>query len=115
VAIDLAALALTLVWLQRRLARGRLIVPLVLAASAVLVALSLRGSAPGANTLSVLLARGLKELNRDQTSLWPLSFSQMLNAGALLAAGSALFGGGGELGLVFAACLAARGALDVPI
>ena len=115
VAIDLVALALTLVWLQRRLARGRVLVPILLAVSAVLVVLSLRGSAPGANTLSVLLARGLKELSREQTSLLPLSFSHLLNAGALLAATAALFGGGGELGLVFAACLAARGALDIPI
>ncbi len=115
VAIDLVALALTLVWLQRRLARGRVLVPLLLAVSAVVVVLSLRGSAPGANTLSVLLGRGLKELSREQTSLLPLSFSHLLNAGALLAAGAALFGGGGELGLVFAACLAARGALDIPI
>ncbi len=115
VAIDLVALALTLVWLQRRLARGRVIVPVLLAVSAALVVLSLRGSAPGANTLSVLLGRGLKELSREQTSLLPLSFSHLLNAGALLAAGAALFGGGGELGLVLAACLAARGALDIPI
>ena len=115
VAIDLVALALTLVWLQRRLARGRMLVPILLAVSAVVVVLSLRGSAPGASTLSVLLGRGLKELSRDQTSLLPMSFSHLLNAGALLAAGAALFGGGGELGLVFAACLAARGALDIPI
>lgn len=115
VAVDLVALALTLVWLQRRVARGRVIVPVLLALSAVLVVLSLRGSAPGANTLSVLLGRGLKELSRDQTSLLPLAFSQLLNAGTLLAAAAALFGGGGELGLVFATCLAARGALDIPI
>src|SRR4051812_33486166 len=115
VTIDLVALALTLVWLQRRVARGRVVVPVLLALSAVLVVLSRSSSAPNANLLSVLLGRGLKELSRDQTSLLPLAFSQLLNAATMLAAAAALFGGDGELGLVFAACLAARGALDIPI
>jgi hypothetical protein len=77
--------------------------------------LALRSSAPGSSTLSVLLGRGLEKLGRDQTSLLPTAFSHLLNIGALLAATAALASGGGELGLVLAACLAARGALDIPI
>ena len=113
--LDLLALGLALTWLQRRVPRGRLLVPLVLGAAAVSVALSLRGSAPGASAISVLLGSALKELGRDQVSLLPVSFSYLLSAGSVLAAWAALFGGGGELGLVLAACLAARSSLDVPI
>jgi hypothetical protein len=87
----------------------------MLAVAAVCVVLALRSSAPGSSTLSVLLGRGLEKLGRDQTSLLPTAFSHLLNIGALLAATAALASGGGELGLVLAACLAARGALDVPI
>jgi hypothetical protein len=77
--------------------------------------LSLRGSTPGAGPLSVLLSRGLKELSRGQTSLFAPALSKWTSAGSLLAAGFALFSGAGELGLIFAASLAARGALDIPI
>ena len=115
VGLDLVALALTLVWLRRRTPRGRVLVPVVLAVAAVCVVLALRSSAPGSSTLSVLLGRGLEKLGRDQTSLLPTAFSYLLNLGALLAATAALASGGGELGLVLAACLAARGALDIPI
>lgn len=115
VALDLLALALTLVWLQKRSPRGRVLVPVVLGVASLCVVLSLRGSAPGASTLSVLLARGLDELGRGQTSLLPASFSQLLSISSLLIAAAALLGGAGELGLVLAACLAARGALDIPI
>jgi hypothetical protein len=112
--LDLLALALALTWLQRRMARGRLLVPLTLAVAGVFVVLSLRGSAPGASTVAVLLSSALKELGRDQVSLLPVAFSHLLSAGALLTAWVALFGGG-ELGLVLAACLAARSSLDIPI
>jgi hypothetical protein len=115
VVLDLAALVLTLTWLQRRAPRGRILVPLVLIVSVVCVALAMRGSSPGAGTLSVLLGRGLDKLGREQSSLLPLLLSYLLNTGALLAAAAALFAGGGDLGLVLAACLAARGALDIPI
>jgi hypothetical protein len=115
VGLDLLALALTLVWLQKRSPRGKLLVPLVLASASICVVLALRGSAPGASTISVLLGRGLDELGRGQTSLLPVSFSHLLNVGSLLAAAAALLGGGGELGLVLAGSLAARGALDIPI
>jgi hypothetical protein len=114
-ALDLVALALALTWLQRRVARGRVLVPVVLGVAAVCVVLGLRGSAPGASAISVLLSGAFKELGRDQVSLLPSSFSHLLNAGSLLAAWAALFGGGSELGLVIAACLAARGSLDIPI
>jgi hypothetical protein len=77
--------------------------------------LALRGSTPGAGTVSVLLARGLKELGRGQSSALHPALIQLLSAGSLLAAAFALLGGGGELGLIFAASLAARGALDIPI
>jgi len=113
-ALDLLALALALTWLQRRMARGRLLVPLVLAVAGVCVVLSLRGSAPGASTISVLLSSALKELGRDQVSLLPVAFSHLLSAGSLLTTWVALFGGG-ELGLVLAACLTARSSLDIPI
>lgn len=112
--IDFVALGLTLLWLQRKVARGRIFVPLVIALSLGCVLLALRGSAPGANTLSVLLSRGLKELSRGQTSLVHPALAQLLAIGSLLAAGFALLGPG-ELGLIFAASLAARGALDIPI
>jgi hypothetical protein len=115
VGLDLVALALTLVWLRRRTPRGRVLVPLVLVLAAVCVVLALRGSAPGASTVSVLLGRGLEKLGRDQSSILPLSFSHLLNLSALLTAAAALASGGGELGLVLAASLAARGALDIPI
>jgi hypothetical protein len=115
IVLDLVALSLVLVWLQRRTPRGRVLVPLLLVVSALCAVLALRGSMPSAGTLSVLLGRGLEKLGRDQTSLLPPSFSYLLNAGALLAAAAALFSRGGELGLVLAACLAARGALDIPI
>ncbi|HYQ18003.1 MAG TPA: hypothetical protein VEQ58_19655, partial [Polyangiaceae bacterium] len=86
VALDLLALALTLVWLQKRGTHGRWLVPLVLATAGACVVLSLRAAAPGANTLCVLLGRGLDELGRDQSSLLPVSFSHLLNVGSLLAA-----------------------------
>lgn len=114
VALDLVALALALVWLRRRTKHGRVVVPVILAVSALFVVAALRASAPGASTLSVLLGRGLERLGRDQSSILPLAFSHLLNAGTLLTAIAAL-GFGGELGLVLAACLAARGALDIPI
>lgn len=114
VGLDLLALLLTLVWLRRRAKYGGIAVPLVLALSIGGVALALRGTSPGAGPLPVLLARGLDRLGRDQLSLLPVAFTQLLNAAALLAAAAALIGGG-ELGLVLAACLAARAALDMPI
>jgi len=114
-ALDMLALALALTWLQRRAPRGRVLVPLVLAVASVCVVLSLRGSAPGASAISVLLSGALKELGRDQVSLLPVAFSYLLSVGAVLAAWAALLGGGGELGLVIAACLAARSSLDIPI
>jgi len=112
--VDFAALALTLVWLQRKVARGRVLVPVVAVLALGGVLLALRGSAPGASTLSVLLGRGLKELSRGQTSLLHPALTQLLALGSLLTAAVALWGGG-ELGLIFAASLAARGALDIPI
>jgi hypothetical protein len=112
--LDLLALGLALTWLQRRMARGRWLVPLVLAVAGLCVVLSLRGAAPGASAISVLLSTGLKELGRDQASLLPVALSHLLSAGALLTTWVALFGGG-ELGLVLAACLAARSSLDIPI
>jgi hypothetical protein len=115
VGLDLVALALTLVWLQKRSPRGRRLVPLVLAGASVCVVLALRSSAPGASMISVLLGRGLDELGRGQTSLLPLSFSHLLSVGSLFAAAAALLGGSSELGVVLAASLAARGALDIPI
>jgi len=115
VVIDFAALALTLLWLQRKVPRGRVLVPLLMLLATGCVLLSLRGSSPGANALSVLLSRGLKELGRGQTSLFAPPLINLLSAGSILAAFFALFGSAGELGLVFAASLAARGALDIPI
>jgi hypothetical protein len=115
VVIDFAALGLALLWLQRKVPRGRVLVPLLLLFATGCVLLSLRGSTPGASAVSVLLSRGLKELSRGQTSLFAPALVHLLSAGSLLAAGFALFSGAGELGLIFAASLAARGALDIPI
>ena len=112
--VDLIALALTCVWLQRKSPRGRVLVPVVLALSGLCVILALRASLPGASTLSVLLKGGLEALGREQSSLLPLSLNYMLVAATLLTAVAALFGPA-ELGLVLAASLAARGALDIPI
>jgi hypothetical protein len=112
--IDLIALALTCVWLQRKAPRGRVLVPVVLALSGLCVILALRASLPGASTLSVLLKGGLEALGREQSSLFPLSLNYMLAAASLLTAIAALFGPA-ELGLVLAASLAARSALDIPI
>jgi hypothetical protein len=114
VGLDLVALALALVWLRQRTKHGRIVAPALLAVAALVVVASLRASAPGASTLSVLLGRGLERLSREQSSILPLAFSHLLNAGALLTAAAALVSGG-ELGLVLAACLAARAALDIPI
>lgn len=114
VGIDLVALALALVWVRLRTKHGRIVVPVLLGVAAMIVVSSLRASAPGASTLSVLLGRGLERLSREQSSILPLAFTHLLNAAALLTALAALIGGG-ELGLVLAACLAARGALDIPI
>ncbi len=112
---DLLALSLTFAWLQRRTPRGRVLVPIVLVVSAVCVVLAMRGSAPGASTISVLLDRALEKLARDQSSLFPAAMTHILNVGALLSALVALFGKGGDLGVVLAACLGARAALDIPI
>jgi hypothetical protein len=113
--VDLVALSLSLVWLRRRAARGRMLVPLVLVLSGIAVVFGLRGSLPNAGTISVLLGRGFEKLGRDQSSLFPSSLSHLLGLGSLLTAAAALAAGGGEVGLVLAACLAARSALDIPI
>lgn len=112
---DLLALALTFAWLQRRTPRGRVLVPVVLVVSCICVVLALRGSAPGAGTISVLLDRSLERLARDQSSLFPAALGHTLNVASLLAAFVALFSKGSDLGVVLAACLGARAALDIPI
>jgi len=114
VLIDFAALGLALLWLQRKVPRGRVLVPVLVALALGCVFLSLRGSAVGASQFTVLVSRGIKELARGQTSLLHPSLTYLLCAGSLLTAGFTLFAGG-ELGLIFAAALAARGALDIPI
>jgi hypothetical protein len=112
--IDLVALALACVWLQRKAPRGRILVPVMLVVSGVCVLLALRGFTPGASTTSVLLSRALEALRREQSSFLPLALGYMLSASSLLAALAALLVGG-ELGLIMAVCLAARGALDIPV
>ncbi len=112
--VDLVALALACVWLQRKAPRGRILVPLLLVVSGVCVVLALRGFTPGASSTSVMLSRALEALRREQSSFLPLALGYMLSASSLLAALAALLFGG-ELGLIMAACLAARGALDIPV
>jgi hypothetical protein len=113
--VDVAALALALLWLQRRAKRGRIVVPIVLVASALCAALVLRGSAPSANTFTVLLSRSLEPFSRGPSPLLPIALGHALSIGALLTAAAALAGGAGDIGLVLAAALAARGALDIPV
>jgi len=112
---DVVALVFVLLWLQRRSPRGRLLVPIVLALSALAAFVALRGASPSASTLTVLVSRALDPFSRGPASLFPSALSHGLDAAALLAAGAALLARGGELGTVMAACLAARGALDIPI
>lgn len=112
---DLLALSMTFAWLKRRTPHGRVLVPLVLIVSGVCVVVASRGSAPSASTLSVLLDRSLEKLAREQSSLLPAALGHVLNVAALMAAFVALFGKGGDLGVVLAACLGARAALDIPV
>lgn len=113
--LDVLAIALSLLWLKRRMKHGSLLVSLIFLLAALGVWLSWRGSAPGAGALSALLKAGLKELGRDQVSFLPGSVASSLSALGFTTAAVALFGGTGELGLVVAACLLARASLDIPI
>jgi hypothetical protein len=116
--LDLVALALTCVWLQRRVRHGRVLVPVVLALSGLCVFFALRAELPGASPVSVMLKAGLEALGREQAAgqatLLPTSLGYMLNVAALLIACAALFGRA-DLGWILAASLVARGALDIPI
>jgi hypothetical protein len=120
--IDAGAIALALLWLQRRSPRGRVLVPLVLAGAALCGVIALRASEPSSSQVTALLARmldrgteaGASPFSRGFHSLVPPGLRQALDASALLAAVAALFAGT-EVGIVMAACLAARAALDVPI
>jgi hypothetical protein len=120
--LDAAAIALALLWLQRRSPRGRLLVPLVLAGAAIWGVIALRAAEPSSSQLTALLARaldrgteaGASPFSRGVHSLIPAGLRQALDASALFAAVAALLSGS-EIGIVMAACLAARAALDVPI
>lgn len=120
--LDAAAITLALAWLRRRSPHGRVLVPLVLLAAALCGVLALRASQPSAGSFTSLLARaldrgteaGASPFSRGVHSLVPPGLRQGLDAGALLTALAALFAGG-DVGIVLAACLAARAALDVPI
>lgn len=120
--IDAAAIALALVWLRQRSPQGRVLVPLVLLAAAVCGVLALRASEPNASSFTSLLARaldrgteaGASPFSRGVHSLVPAGLRQGLDASALLTALAALVAGG-DVGIVLAACLASRAALDVPI
>lgn len=112
---DIAALGLALLWLQRRAKLGRIVVPLVLLVSMLGAALVLRGSAPSASTLTVLLSRSLEPFLRGPSPLLPIPLGHALSVGALLTAAAALGSGAGDIGLVLAAALAARGAFDIPV
>lgn len=113
--IDLAALGMALLWLQRRAPRGRVIVPLVLLGSALCAVVVLRGSSPSASTLTVLTSRAFEPFARGPLPLLPAALAHALSAGALLTAVAALIAGAGDIGLVLAASLAARGAFDIPV
>ena len=113
--IDMAALGIALVWLQRRTPRGRVIVPLVLAASVLGAVLVLRGSSPSASTFTVLVSRSLEPFSRGPSPLLPSALGHAVSVGALLTAAAALASGAGDLGLVLAASLAARCAFDIPV
>jgi hypothetical protein len=112
---DMGALALALLWLHRRTPRGRFVVPVVLLASAACAVLMLRGSSLSANTFTVLVSRALEPFSRGPSPLLPSLLVDAVSAGALLTAVAALVSGGGDIGLVLAACLAARGAFDIPM
>jgi hypothetical protein len=113
--LDVAALGLALLWLQRRAKLGRTLVPIVLVASLLGAALVLRGSAPSAGTFTVLLSRSLEPFSRGPSPLLPLALGHAVSIGALLTAAAALIRGAGDVGLVLAAALAARGAFDIPV
>jgi hypothetical protein len=113
--IDIAALGLALLWLQRRVARGRVLVPLVLVASVLCTALVLRGSAPSAGSFTVLVARAFEPFSRGPSPLLPGALGHLVSIGSLFTAVAALASGAGDIGLVFAASLAARGAFDIPV
>ena len=113
--IDIAALGLALLWLQRRVPRGRVIVPLVLVASVLCAAVVLRGSAPSAGSVTVLIARAFEPFSRGPSPLLPGALGHAVSIASLLTAVAALTGGAGDIGLVLAASLAARGAFDIPV
>jgi hypothetical protein len=115
VLVDIAALALTLLWLQRRAKHGRVVVPIVLAVSLLGAIVVLRGAAPSAGSLTVLVSRSLEPFSRGPTPLLPAAFAHALSIGALVAAAAALLGGAGDIGLVLATSLAARAAFDIPV
>lgn len=113
--IDMAALLLALVWLQRRAPRGRVVVPLVIVASIALAALVLRGSSPSAGTFTVFVSRAMEPFARGPLPLLPSALTHALSAASLLTAVAALSAGVGEIGIVLAASLAARAAFDIPV
>jgi hypothetical protein len=115
VLVDIGALALALLWLQRRAKLGRIVVPVVLLASMLGAVIVLRGSAPSAGSVTVLMSRSLEPFSRGPTPLLPAALAHALSVGALLTAATALFSGAGDIGLVLATSLAARAAFDIPV
>ena len=113
--IDIAALVLALLWLQRRTARGRIVVPLLMLLSVAGALLVIRGSAPSASNLTVLISRALEPFSRGPSPLLPAFLSHTVSIASLLTAIAALATRAGDIGLVLAASLAARGAFDMPM
>jgi hypothetical protein len=113
--VDMGALGLTLLWLQRRAKLGRVIVPIVLVVSLLGAIIVLRGAAPSASSLTVLVSRSLEPFSRGPTPLLPAALAYALAVGALVTAAAALCSGAGDIGIVLATSLAARAAFDIPV
>jgi hypothetical protein len=115
VGVDFVALGLALLWVQRRIPKGRWLAPGIIALSVVLVLLALRGPLPGASNFAVVLSRSLKELSRGQTCLLHPALIQLLGAASISTALLVVATDASGVGLVLAASLLARAALDIPI
>jgi len=74
---DALALLLVLLWLLLLWPRGRIVIVSVAALAVVSSVLSHTGSRPGAGLFSVLVSRGLAQLHREPSSLFPVGLQNI--------------------------------------